>query len=416
MTAPRRENRALSPEVLSTLATGRQRELFSSDVEARTADLRARVSGARALVIGGAGSIGAATVRALLAFEPAALHVVDLSENNLVELVRDLRSSPPGVPARDFRTLPIDFGSPVMRRLLQEEAPYDLILNFAALKHVRSEKDIPSLLQMLDVNIVKCARLLRWLRETQKAYRYFCVSTDKAARPVNLMGASKRVMEAVIFADDAVPKGRAAVTSARFPNVAFSDGSLLHGFLNRLRKQQPLAVPVKTGRYFVTLREAGSICLLAAVCAPDRHLLIPRVDGQQDLRDLQEVAETVLRAHGLEPRHYHDEAEARHNVARDLADGHYPLLLTPLDTMGEKPFEEFVDDGERAVDAGMKDLLAVAFQAAPAREVERVVAHLEDLVAHPDRPAVKEDIVRLVSSLVPSFRHAETGRSLDQRM
>lgn len=416
MTAMADAGRDISIEALSALATGRAAELFASDMQAREADIRACVTGRRVLVIGGAGSIGSATVRALLPFAPRSLHVVDQSENNLVELLRDLRSAPPGIPVPDFRVLPIDFGSPVMHRVLREESPYDMVLNFAALKHVRSERDVPSLLHLLDTNVVKCARLLRWLGDTQRSYRYFCVSTDKAARPVNLMGASKRVMEEIIFADGAVPRERAAATSARFPNVAFSDGSLLDGFLRRLRKRQPLAVPVQTRRYFITLAEAGRICLLAAVCAPDRHLLVPRVDGEKDLRELQAVAEAVLRAHGFEPRHYRDEAEAKRGVEADLKGGRYPLLLTPLDTSGEKSCEEFIDDGERTVEIGLADLTAVAGRPAPAGAVEAFVRRAEELVSNPAAAVSKDEIVRLVGSVVPSFHHLETGHSLDQRM
>jgi len=403
-------------DVLSALATGRDFELFAADVAERQAEIARRLDRRRLLVVGGAGSIGAATIGALCAFRPAALHVVDHNENGLAELVRDLRSRPGGLSVPDFRTLPLDFGSPIMARFLREQDPYDYVLNFAAIKHVRSEKDTYSLLQMLDTNVLKPARLLRWLEEKGGAAAYFCVSTDKAANPVNLMGASKRLMEHVIFSGEAAPGFAARVTSARFANVAFSDGSLLQSFLRRLEKRQPLAVPLHTRRYFISLREAGQICLLASVCAPDRHLLVPRLDPAADLHDLETIARAVLRQHGFEPSVYDDEAQARDGVEADLARGCYPLLRTPLDTSGEKPYEEFVGPGEQAVEAGMVNLWGVPYGPAPAGAVARFLAEAEQLVGQSDRAVSKEQIVATISTVVPEFHHLERGKNLDARM
>ena len=229
-------------EELAWIATGRRDSLFAEDIARSDDSLRLHLNGARVLVIGGAGSIGSATLRQLVRYAPSAIHVVDLSENNLVELVRDLRCSRL-LEGQEFRALPIDYGSQAMRRYLFEQPPYDFVFNFAAIKHVRSEKDVWSLLQMLDTNIVKQARLLEWLGAGNRPVRYFCVSTDKAANPVNLMGATKRFGEHIMFDAAARARPTLTATSARFANVAFSDGSLLHGWTERFGKGQPLSVP-----------------------------------------------------------------------------------------------------------------------------------------------------------------------------
>jgi FlaA1/EpsC-like NDP-sugar epimerase len=368
------------------------------------------------LVIGGSGSIGSATVRAMIPFRPRSIHVVDRNENTLAELVRDLRSGPDGLAIGDFRTLPLDFGSPIMRRFLMEQEPYDGVLNFAALKHVRSEKDIYSLLSMLDTNIVKPARLLRWLAELGFRGSYFCVSTDKAANPVNMMGASKRAMEHVAFSGEAAEGFIASVSSARFANVAFSDGSLLQSFCLRLEKRQPLAVPANTRRYFVSLAEAGHICLLAAVCAPNKHLLVPRLSSAYDLRELEPIAVEFLRMHHWEPRIYRNENEARANVEKDMSAGHYPLLITDLDTSGEKAYEEFVGADERALEIGMSRLLAVPYQPRSHGTVAAFLTKIEELLTGVGRRVEKRDIVRRLSMVVPELKHIERGKSLDERM
>jgi FlaA1/EpsC-like NDP-sugar epimerase len=245
--------------------------------------------------------------------------------------------------------------------------------------------------------------------------RYFCVSTDKAANPVNLMGASKRLMEHLIFSGAVAPGLRAEVSSARFANVAFSDGSLLDGFLKRLQKRQPLAVPRDTRRYFVSLREAGQICLLAAVVAPAGHILVPRLDAEKNLRDLEVVAAALLRQMGLRARIYDEEQAAKDSLERDLSEGFYPLLLTALDTSGEKPFEEFVGQGERLVDIGLAHLAAVPYTAVEVDRLHRFIAHMEAAVAGRSAPP-KEEIVAWIGDVMPEFKHFDTGKHLDQRM
>lgn len=404
---------------LATLATGRKTELFSEDVEQFRNSLKAEIEGRRVLIIGGAGSIGAATVRALVPFFPGALHVVDQNENGLAELVRDLRSRFAADELPDLRTLPLNFGGPLLERFLQEEEPYDSVLNFAALKHVRSEKDCYSVLQMLDTNVLKPAQLLKRLTNRGGVRRYFCVSTDKAANPVNLMGASKRLMEHVIFSDEILDHQGVKVTSARFANVAFSDGSLLQGWLMRLAKGQPIAVPRDTRRYFVSLEEAGQICLLAAFLAPHRHLLVPRLDSEHDLIPLSELAVKVLQRFGFAPRYFEDESSARHaalQTEQTEPNEYYPLLLTPLDTSGEKPFEEFVGVGEQTVDVGLQQLNGVPYAATRPGLLAAFVDRIEAIVDSPKTSIRQEELVSAIQNVLPEFHHHSSPRALDQRL
>lgn len=409
-------------EDLSPLITGRVTPLFQRDLEARRRELESRIGGARVLVIGGAGSVGSATLREIGAFQPRALHVVDLNENSLARLVRDLRATHPPIAVADFRALPLDFGSQIMRRFLAEVGPYDLVLNFAALKHVRSEKDVYSVLQMLDTNVRKVARLLSWVDHWKASWRYFCVSTDKAANPSSLMGASKRMMEHLVFSRAHAPVIRSAeeggrqTTSTRFANVAFSDGSLLESFLIRIQKAQPLAAPRNAKRYFITGEEAGRLCLLAAVCGPAGHLLIPRMDPARDLRELESVAAAVLRYYSLDPVIYEDEIEAKVNLSSDLRSGRYPLVLTDLDTSGEKPYEEFVARDETSTDFGMIDLLAVVPMPPLPGRVEEFLDTLESWIVDSQRRTTKEEVLAEMAKVLSQFRHVETGKRLDERL
>jgi FlaA1/EpsC-like NDP-sugar epimerase len=290
------------------------------------------------------------------------------------------------------------------------------VLNFAALKHVRSEKDICSVLQMLDTNVLKVVRLIRWLDEVQESSRFFSVSTDKAANPVNLMGASKRVMEQFMFAPAYRPRRPGRVSSARFANVAFSDGSLLFGWIQRIAKRQPLACPKGARRYFVSLQEAGQICLLASVLGGDGKVVVPDLDARRDLVDLTTVAREFIVHHGFTPKEYHDEVAAKAHLAEDVASGAYPLLLTPLDTDGEKPFEEFVARGERAESVGLSRLKAVTPPTVREADLRAFLAHIERAVMDVTVPVDKSEIVRAIVEIVPEFSHAHTGRSLDDRV
>src|SRR5580698_1502084 len=342
---------------LTSIVTGRADSLFARDLEASSDRVVAKVRDRRILVVGGGGSIGAATVRIILDYPPSALHVVDHNENYLAELVRELRGRSAGIPDIDFRALPLDYGGPVMERFLTDTPPYDVVLNFAALKHVRSEKDIYSVLQMFDTNIVRHVRFKRRLADHRHGATYFAVSTDKAANPVSLMGASKRLMEDLIF--DVAAASSQSTISARFANVAFSNGSLLQGFGYRLAKRQPLAVPRHTRRYIISHQEAGELCLLAACRIPDKHIAVPRVDATLQLQLLEDIACACLDYWGLRAERYSDEARARNDVERLAREGRWPLLLTPLDTGGEKAFEEFVGLGESVADCGLLNVSAL---------------------------------------------------------
>jgi FlaA1/EpsC-like NDP-sugar epimerase len=401
---------------LAELATGRSFDFFSEDLHQRSEAIRERFAGSRVLVLGGAGSIGSSTVGLLSQFGPESLHVVDQNENALAELVRDLRSRKEGLDVSDFRAIPLDFGSPLMLRFLKSERPYDWVLNFAALKHVRSEKDVCSLLQMFETNLLKPLRAWKWLHQTGSAPSYFSVSTDKAAEPVNLMGASKRIMEHLMFCEGSPLASAKRSTSSRFANVAFSNGSLLESFTRRFEKSQPLACPRDTNRFFISLREAGQICLLAAACGPDRHIAIPRLDPQRDARNLDEIATAFLRRKGLEPQIYRDEPGARANVSQDLLRNRYPLLLTDLDTEGEKSCETFAGPDEQVVECGMSSILAVRYQSIPHATLSEFVGRVEGFISSADTAVDKDMILEAVAQVVPEFHHVRGARKLDQRM
>ncbi|WP_299988725.1 polysaccharide biosynthesis protein [uncultured Ruegeria sp.] len=405
---------------LSALATGRVQSLFQSDIKSRYDEIARALTNSRVLVVGGAGSIGSSTVNEILPFKPVALHVVDQNENELAELVRSLRSAELPMEVGDFRTLPLDYGSPAFRAFVRNEGPYDFVLNFAAIKHVRSEKDGYSTLQMFDTNILKQAGLIDVLRGIGFSGRYFSVSTDKAANPTSLMGASKRVMEHVMFDAGLVDGLDCTITSARFANVAFSNGSLLQSFEHRLKKDQPVAAPTDTKRYFVSLKESGQLCLLAATTAPHRHIVVPDLDPKTALVEMQDVAESVLKANGYEPKHYTNEAQACAAVSTDKAIGQWPLLLTPLSTSGEKPYEEFISDGETSVDLGYEALLGVQYL--PLEDtgiMSRFLTDMRRLFERAETEAVsKKELKALIALAEPAFldSHNETGSNLDQRV
>jgi FlaA1/EpsC-like NDP-sugar epimerase len=401
---------------LAVLATGRSDDLFAEDLSRHSDQIRAQLEGRRALVLGGAGSIGSSTVSLLSGFDPACLHVVDYNENALAELVRDLRSRSGGLRVHDFRAVPIDFGSPIMLRFLKTERPYDWVFNFAALKHVRSDKDVCSLLQMFDTNLLKPLACWRWLEETGSTPFYFSVSTDKAAEPANLMGASKRIMEHVMFCEQGLMSSAKRATSSRFANVAFSNGSLLESFVRRFEKRQPLAAPRNTSRYFISQKEAGQICLLAAACGPHRHIMIPNLNPREDTKLLDEIAVAFLRQKGLEPQIYQQEEAARVSISRDLLSNRYPLLLTDLDTEGEKSSETFADQEEEIVEIGMSRILAVPYRPVPPELLHNFLRVIADFISSPNQPVDKRSIIEAVVKVIPEFNYLQRPLTLDQRM
>lgn len=399
---------------ISSTATHRDGSLLAPDLRARDAELRAAITGRNILAVGGAGSIGSETVKVLASYTPAALHVVDQNENALAELVRQFRSRAGALDGTEFRTLPLDYGSAAMLRLLEDNR-YDRILNFAAIKHVRSEKDVFSVLQMLDTNIVKQDRFRDFIARTNPGADYFSVSTDKAANPVSFMGATKRIMEHVLF-DGAREAGLTGkVTTARFANVAYSNGSLLQSFQNRLARGEALAAPDGIRRYFVSLEESGQICTLASIVPEHAQIAVPKLDPEEHLVTLQSVAERFLAAHELTPRLFRDEAEAIRAVETCRADGEYPLLITPGNTAGEKPYEEFVGEGETYRDIGLSGLGVVDYKA-PSGDVAALVADLARVVSGQTR-ADKDAVKAMIARIEPRFMeaHIDSLANLDQR-
>lgn len=405
---------ALQP-LLERLATNRTASYFSRDIANAWQRLSASVRGRRVLVIGGAGSIGSATIEAMLPLEPKCVHVLDINENGLAELVRRLRNCSFGVGATEIRTLVLDFGHPICRLFLESQASYDLILNFAAIKHVRAERDPYSMMTMLETNIVKQARFMGWLAERSADCRYFAVSTDKAADPVSVMGATKRLMEEVVFSIVLDAASRIARTSARFANVACSDGSLLQSFIHRLERGEAIACPAQTARYFVSHEEAAHICLIAALLLPTDTICVPKLDPRAHLVLLEDLAHRFLCEMGFRPVTCHSEDEARFLSKQVGATGGYPLLLTPRDTSGEKPYEVFVGRDETSLEIGFDTLLGVKGPRIAGAALNAALSSFEQFCsgyAEPD----KSRIVDLIRATVPSFAHLETGQTLDERM
>jgi len=315
---------------------GRDQELFTQDISGHEAQLKAKVSTSSFLVLGGAGSIGQAVTKEIFKRNPKKLHVVDISENNMVELVRDIRSSF-GYINGDFQTFALDIGSVEYDAFIKADGKYDFVLNLSALKHVRSEKDPFTLMRMIDVNVFNTDKTIQQSIE-KGSKKYFCVSTDKAANPVNMMGASKRIMEMFLMRRSE----QIAISTARFANVAFSDGSLLHGFNQRIQKRQPIVAPNDIKRYFVTPQESGELCLMSCIFGENRDIFFPKLSEALHLITFADIAVKYLNQLGYVPHLCENEDEARELVKTLPAEGKWPCLFTSSDTTGEKDFEEFL--------------------------------------------------------------------------
>lgn len=388
--------------------TGRATSLFADDLATHDAALREGIEGKRALVIGGAGSIGSSFIKALLRYRPSSLVVVDSSENGLTELTRDLRSTAGQYIPDDFRTYPVALGTGVFDRLLANEDRFDVVADFAAHKHVRSEKDRFSIEAMLHTNVIDTVGLLDALLSNPPR-RFFCVSTDKAANPANVMGASKKLMEDAVLAYSE----RLHATTARFANVAFSNGSLPDGFLHRLALRQPLSAPSDVRRYFVSPAESGELCLLACVVGETGDILFPRLDEPTTMT-FSSIADALLEELGYTPVRFDSEDEAR---AFEPTETQWPVYYFESDTAGEKPVEEFHTADERVDLRRFAALGVVQTDSLSGPGIGGIRAVRDELLALFDRgDLLKGDIVDALSRLVPTFQHVETGRGLDSRM
>ena len=388
---------------------GRSAPLFGQDVSRHEQELRRMVEGGRFLVIGGAGSIGQAVTREIFKRNPHTLHVVDISENNMVELVRDIRSTL-GYIKGDFSTFSVDCGSSEFEALMRASGGYDYVLNLSALKHVRSEKDPYTLMRLVRVNILNTVSTLAQARQAG-ARKYFCVSTDKAANPVNMMGASKRIMEMFLMRESlSMP-----ISTARFANVAFSDGSLLHGFNQRFAKRQPISAPNDVRRYFVTPQESGELCLMSCLLGANREIFFPKMSDSLRLTRFSDIAVRFLQALGYEPHECGSEDEARDRAQELIQQRKWPCYFFASDTTGEKDFEEFFTESEE-LDMDRFAALGVIrnkpdFDGAALDEFTKGISGMLSRGAW-----TRAEMIDLFNRMIPEFNHRETGKFLDGRM
>ena len=388
---------------------GRTKELFRQDIENNNDELLKIVSSSSFLVIGGAGSIGQAVTKEIFKRNPKKLHVVDISENNMVELVRDIRSSF-GYIDGEFATFALDVGSVEYDAFIKNDGKYDYVLNLSALKHVRSEKDPFTLMRMIDVNVFNTDKTIQQSIDNGTR-KYFCVSTDKAANPVNMMGASKRIMEMFVMRKSQ----KINVSMARFANVAFSDGSLLHGFNQRIEKKQPIVAPNDIKRYFVTPQESGELCLMSCIFGENRDIFFPKLSENLHLITFADIARKYLNEKGYEPYVCKDEDEARELANTLPAKGKWPCLFTASDTTGEKDFEEFFTDKETLDMKRFENLGVIKnepiFNEEKLNSFSITIDNLKKNISWN-----KEDIVKEFFKMIPDFGHKETGKYLDGKM
>ena len=388
---------------------GRTAPLFEEDITSKSKQIEDRVSSSSFLVLGGAGSIGQAVVKEIFKRNPIKLHVVDISENNLAELVRDIRSSF-GYIKGDFQTFALDIGSSTYDSFIDNDGEFDYVLNLSALKHVRSEKDPFTLMRMIEVNILNTIKTIN--QAIQKgSKKYFCVSTDKAANPVNMMGASKRIMEKFILRESQ----KIDISTARFANVAFSDGSLLHSFKQRIDKQQPIVAPTDVKRYFVTPEESGQLCLMSCLFGETRDIFFPKLSEELDLIKFSSIAKKFLNHQGYEVHYCNSEKEAREAVSESIAHKKWPCFFTVSDTTGEKSFEEFYMPNEHLDLNTFKKLGVVKSKTAYDEDkLNHFLSTIETLQTN--NSWTKEEIVLLFFEMLPELDYEDKGKYLDSKM
>jgi len=393
---------------------GREKELFTEDIQQHEKELQQIVSNSRFLVIGGAGSIGQAVTKEIFKRNPKKLHVVDISENNMVELVRDIRSSF-GYIDGDFKTFALDVGSAEYDAFIESDGQYDYVLNLSALKHVRSEKDPFTLMRMINVNIFNTEKTIQQ-SIAKGVKKYFCVSTDKAANPVNMMGASKRIME--MFANRL--SEHIDISMARFANVAFSDGSLLHGFDQRIKKKQTIVAPNDVKRYFVIPKESGELCLMSCIFGENRDIFFPKLNENLHLITFAKIAKKYLRNLGYEPHICQTEEDARtffsrHSSPETRNSNKWPCFFSESNTTGEKDFEEFYTANEE-LDLDTFESLGIikndlSFDNKKLEYFTHTLRKMKET-----RKWEKTELVSLFKEMVPDFLHKETGKYLDNKM
>ena len=388
---------------------GRNSHLLDKDIKAKGNELEVRVSQSSFLVLGGAGSIGQAVVKEIFKRNPKKLHVVDISENNLAELVRDIRSSF-GYIQGDFQTFTLDIGSSVYDAFIHKDGQYDYVLNLSALKHVRSEKDPFTLMRMIEVNILNTEKTI--LQSIQKgSKKYFCVSTDKAANPINMMGASKRIMEKFLMRRSK----EINISTARFANVAFSDGSLLYSFNQRLHKNQPIVAPTDVKRYFVTPEESGQICLMSCLFGETRDIFFPKFSEELDLITFSSIAKRFLKAKGFDAYLCKNENEARESVSMCKENRQWPCYFTVSDTTGEKSYEEFYMPNE-TIDLETFEKLGIVKNEAlfDNEKLNRFTSAIKAFKK--DQFWTKEHLVKLFREMLPELEYEDKGKYLDSKM
>lgn len=397
-------------QFIADYVINRQISMFAADIEANKEILSQEIENKSVCVIGGAGSIGSSFIRTLLPFRPSKLVVIDLNENGLAELTRDLRSTFGMYVPDDYRTYTLNFADHIFERIFREEKGFDILANFSAHKHVRSEKDKYSVQALIENNNTKAKRLLDLLCEFPPRH-FFCVSTDKAANPVNIMGVSKRIMEDMVMAYS----DKFKVTTARFANVAFSSGSLPDGWMHRVMQKQPLAAPNDVKRYFVSPEESGQICMLACILGKNREIFFPKL-GEKQMLTFSAICDEYVKALGKVKRQFTSEAEAKKFAGEMSFDGQeYPVVYFGSDTTGEKSYEEFYVPGEKLNMERFQSLGVIEeVKKRTMEEIDQFFTEVEAIFAEP--VFTKEEVVKVIKRFIPNFEHEEKGKNLDQKM